>query len=298
MILAEILKNISYENLIGNDQTEITKIVELDDELSNKNAIRWVNLKNIHEIPKFKTGTLICPVQFNPIDGNKDVNYIFSKNPRESFRELMILFEKNSESNFVNYKNSWVDENVTIHPCTKLGIGVVIEKDVEIGTNVKIEHYTVVKRGTILKNNISIGSNCTIGGFGHGYEKNSDGDYSYIPHLGNVIISDNVRIGNNSCIDRAVVGSTFIGENVKIHNLVQISHGVKIGRNCLVIANSMISGSTTIEENCWISPSATVTNKITVKKNSLLGIGTVVIKDIDENSIVAGNPSKFLRNNV
>ena len=288
MFLAEILKKIPYNDFIGNNQTDVTTVVDLESELSNEHAIRWINLKNISKISKFKTGTIICPIELNLNDINDGVNYILSETPRDCFRQLMILFEKTSESEFVNYNNAWVDKNVVINNSVKLDIGVIIEKDVVIGENVKIGHNTVIKKGTVIKNNVSIGSNNTIGGFGHGYEKNINGDYSYIPHLGNVVISDNVRIGNNTCI----------GENVKIHNLVQIAHGVKIGRNCLVIANSMISGSVNIEENCWISPSATITNKVNVKKNSLLGIGTVVIKDVAENSIVAGNPSKFLRNNV
>ncbi len=91
--------------------------------------------------------------------------------------------------------------------------------------------------------------------------KNEEGKYSIIPHMGNVVIKNQVEIGNNTCIDRAVLGSTIINENVKIDNLVHISHGVSLGANSLIIANTMIAGSSIIGENVWVSPSSSILNK-------------------------------------
>jgi len=141
------------------------------------------------------------------------------------------------------------------------GLNVVVDNDCLIGENVRIGHNTVILPSTIVGDNVSIGCNCTIGNTGFGYEKDNDGVYKKIAHLGNVIIEDNVDIGNNTCIDRAVLGSTIIGENTKIDNLVHIAHGVKIGRNCLIIANSMIAGSVVIADNCHISPSVSILNQ-------------------------------------
>ena len=64
-----------------------------------------------------------------------------------------------------------------------------------------------------------------------------------IPHLGNVVLKANVEIGDNVCIDRAVMGSTLIGENVKIDNLTHISHGVKVGKNSTILANVVIAST-------------------------------------------------------
>lgn len=106
------------------------------------------------------------------------------------------------------------------------------------------------------------------------------------------MIKKDVEIGNNVCIDRAVLGSTVIGENVKIDNLVHIAHGVVIGENSLIIANSMIAGSCEIGKNVWVSPSVSVIQNTQIEDNALLGMGSVVIRNVDANTIVAGVPAK------
>lgn len=131
---------------------------------------------------------------------------------------------------------------------------------------------------------------------GFGYEKNEQGDYEVLPHIGNVIIKDNVEIGNNNCIDRAVLGSTILHKNVKVDNLVHIAHGVVIDENSLIIAHAMIGGSTEIGKNVWVSPGALIINKLKVEDNSLIGMGAVVVRKVDKNTVVAGNPAKYLKN--
>ena len=128
-----------------------------------------------------------------------------------------------------------------------------------------------------------------------GVISDENGDFELIPHIGNVVIKDNVDIGNNTCIDRAVLGSTILEENVKVDNLVHIAHGVSVGRNSVVIANAMVAGSVKIGSNSWIAPSSSILNKKDVGDNSLVGMGAVVTKSIEDNTIVAGNPAKFIR---
>ena len=114
-----------------------------------------------------------------------------------------------------------------------------------------------------------------------------------MPHIGNVHLKENVEIGNNVCIDRAVMGSTLLSENVKVDNLVHIAHGVQIGKNSLIIANSMIAGSVVIGDNVWVSPSASIRQKLIVENDALVGMGAVVVKNVTESSVVAGNPAKL-----
>lgn len=297
MKIKDILTNINYSRFIGDENAIVTKIVNLED-TANEHYIRWVNLKNINEISKFSSGTIICPIEIDVSKLNPTINYILCENPRNSFRELLILFQDTEPSNLINiHNNSWVDKNIKIPEDIRLGVNVIIEKDVEIGKNTAIGHNTVIKKGTIIKDNVTIGCNCTIGGEGFGYEKTKDKLYNFIPHIGNVIISEWVEIGNNTCIDRAVIGSTYIGENVKIDNLVHIAHGVEIQKNSLIIANTMIAGSVKIGEDCWISPSSSILNKVTIKDNAVVGLGAVVLKNVDSNTVVVGNPSKVLKTN-
>jgi UDP-3-O-[3-hydroxymyristoyl] glucosamine N-acyltransferase len=155
-----------------------------------------------------------------------------------------------------------------------------------------IDSNTVIKKGTIIGNRVKIGANNTIGGVGFGYEKNEAGAYEVMPHIGNVIIEDDVEIGNNTAIDRAVLGSTLIRRNAKIDNLVHIAHGVEIGENTLVIAHAMVAGSVKVGKNVWIAPASAILNKIQVGDESTIGMGAIVLKEVSPGQTVVGNPAR------
>ncbi len=278
-------------NFIGDENTVISKPIELDSNNTDPNVIMWVNDKNIDKLNLIKSGTIICS---NSIQNFQTLcNYIIVPNPRSAFRNLLFHF-------FVNKKENRIEETARIHESVILGkeitIGhnVVIEEGCEIGDYSTIGHNSVIHSNTKVENHVIIGANCTIGGVGFGYEKNAFNEYEFIPHVGNVIIKERSEVGNNTCIDRAVLGSTVIGKNVKIDNLVHIAHGVKIGSNSLIIAHAMIGGSTEIGENVWFAPSASILNKRKIENNATIGMGAVVVKDVFENEIVVGNPGKPL----
>lgn len=143
--------------------------------------------------------------------------------------------------------------------------------------------------------NVQIGDNCSIGNDGFQYIKDVDGGLIKFPHFGNVILEDDVEIANNTCIDRGALSNTIIRKGVKIDNLVHIAHNVEIGENTQVIALSMIAGSVKIGKDCWISPSSCIKNQLTIGDNVLIGMGAVVISDVESDSVMVGNPAKLLR---
>ena len=159
----------------------------------------------------------------------------------------------------------------------------------------RIKYVQVVKSETVINDHVIIGSNCTIGGIGFGYEMNENGQYEQVPHIGNVVIGEKVEIGNNVCIDRAVMGSTTLDRSVKVDNLVHIAHGVHIQENSLIIAHAMIAGSVVVGKNSWIAPSASLKQKIKIGDNAVIGIGSVVLKDVEEGETVAGVPAKKIK---
>ena len=142
---------------------------------------------------------------------------------------------------------------------------------------------------------VSIGANCVIGGTGFGYEKDEDGNWVLIPHIGNVILHENVEIGNCTTIDRAVLGSTEIKSHTKIDNLVHIAHNVEIGENTFVIANAMVGGSTKIGDNTWIAHSVSLMNGISIGKDVTIGMSSLVTKAIPDGETYAGSPAKPLK---
>lgn len=145
-------------------------------------------------------------------------------------------------------------------------------------------------------NNVVIGEYCSIGQDGYQYILDPDTNKLIkFPHFGNIILEDDVEIGNNVCIARGVLSNTILRKGVKVDNLVHIAHNVEIGENTQVIANAMIAGSVKIGKNCWISPSSSIKNQLTIGDNVLIGLGAVVIKDVESNSVMIGNPAKLLR---
>lgn len=274
-MLKNIITKIDYINIIDNKELEINGISQLLDNADN--TITWCNDKNLTMLNSINNKTIIVSENL-PEDANKNNNYVIVNKPRVEFKKLLDIL----------YPDEINNEPI-------LGQNVVIGNNVTIGYNLKIGHNTVILDNTIIGNNVTIGCNNTIGGVGFGYEKDEFGEYKLIKHIGNVVINDGVEIGNNTCIDRGVIGSTIIGENCKIDNLVHIAHGVNIGKNSLIIANSMIAGSVTIGKNVWIAPSTSVINGAKIGDNSMTGIGTVVIRDIGNNELHIGIPSKKIK---
>lgn len=276
---------------VGNNQSEVVQLIQLSPSNDRADVLMWASEKNIQIIEQVKKGVIICPETFSEFQPG--CQYIISANPRQTFQKVLEEF-------FIKKPEPSINKSAFIHPSAKLGnavsIGgnVVVEENCIIGNNVMIDHNTVIKSDTRIDDGVKIGSNCTIGGVGFGYERDAEGSYQVIPHIGNVVLKKGVEIGNNTCIDRAVLGSTILEENVKVDNLVHIAHGVTIGKNSLIIANTMIGGSTHIGENVWVAPSTSILNKKNIQSNSVLGMGAVVIKDVEEGQTIIGNPGKPL----
>lgn len=294
MKIANLLNQVEHQNFIGNDNIEITNAKVFDENNTELDVLMWVNSKNLSKINSLKFGTVIC----ESIEGivlKETCNYLVSNNPRLLFNNIIkIIFPKKVVSGIE--KSADINSTCTLGENVYIGKNVVVEKNCVIGANSIIGHNTVIKSETIIGLNVIIGSNNVIGGIGFGYEKDLDGAYTQIHHIGNVRIEDFVEIGNNTCIDRAVMGSTILKKNSKIDNLVHIAHGAIIGENSLIIANAMIAGSSIIGKNVWVAPSVNVLNKISISDNSTIGMGAVVLKSILEpGDIVVGNPARSIK---
>jgi UDP-3-O-[3-hydroxymyristoyl] glucosamine N-acyltransferase len=289
--ITDILNGIPYTNYVGSKEAFVSIPAPLDVKNEDANILMWVNDANVSLLSDVGAGTIICGEAFT--DYKNTCNYIIVERPRLAFKQVIEKF-------FLPASLPGISSTAQIHPTAIIGnmvtIGhhVVVEQNCVINNGCSIGHNTVLHANTQLGNDVKIGCNNTIGGVGFGYEKDIDGEYSLIPHIGNVVIEDNVEIGNNTCIDRAVLGSTILHENVKVDNLVHIAHGVSIGKNSLIIANAMVAGSTIIGENVWFAPSASVLNKRTIANNAIIGLGAVVVKNVNEGEVIVGNPGKPL----
>lgn len=291
--LKQIIESVPGLVIKGNPLQTIKNLAKLDSSLS-EDELCWCSDVNIESLKQLKSGSVICNQTTPETYFQPNCNYILCENPRLVFKLIGDKFFADLKVDYVIEKSAFIDSTSKISPNVKIGHNAVIEANVTIEEGSVIGSNTVIHKNTKIGKNVKIGCNNTIGGVGFGYVKEEDGSYSVINHFGNVVIENDVEIGNNTCIDRAVLGSTLIKKNAKIDNLVHIAHGVEIGENSLVIANAMVAGSVKIGKNSWIAPSASILNKKTIGDNVTIGLGAVVIKDVESNDTVVGNPSKSI----
>lgn len=133
-----------------------------------------------------------------------------------------------------------------------------------------------------------------IGTDGFGFERNGDGELERFPHLGGVVIEDDVEIGANVAIDRGALDDTWIGPRVRIDNLVHVAHNVRIGADAAIIAHAMLAGSASIGERAHIAPCASVREGVTVGAEAFVGMGAVVTGPVAERTTVVGSPAREL----
>ncbi|PJD94079.1 MAG: UDP-3-O-(3-hydroxymyristoyl)glucosamine N-acyltransferase [Legionella sp.] len=212
---------------------------------------------------------------------------------------------------------------IGVHPTAVIANDVVLGQDVSIGPFVSIQSGSTIGDHCVIKSHVSIGHQVTIGshttihphvtlydhvtigqrvslhantvigsdGFGYVYEQ---GKHVKVPHVGSVIIEDDVEIGASTMIDRATLGNTIIGEGTKIDNLVQIAHSVKLGKHNILCAFTGIAGSTTSGNHVVFAANVGVSDHVLIDDGVILGARTGVPpkKHLKQGNIYLGTPAR------
>ena len=292
----------NYKNIKINDIADLN--------VANKNDISFFNsLKYIDLLKNTKAGYVIVLKKHAKIV-KKYCNPIIVSNVLIAVSQLTELFYPDSlndstdfsvnKPNKIKYKNIKFGKNVLIGKKVKIGkktiIGhnTIIESNVMIGQNCIIGNNVLIKN-SILGKNVRVLDGTIIGKKGFGFFPDKKKNIRY-PHIGIVIINDNVEIGCNNTIDRGSLSNTFIGENTFIDNQVHIAHNVNIGKNCIITAQVGFAGSSNIGDKVQIGGQAGISGHLKIGNNVQIGGGSGVIKDIPENSKVMGYPARDLRN--
>lgn len=221
-------------------------------------------------------------------------NVIVSNNSKAIFFAILEKFFSKNKRKF-GIESSAIVKTDKIGGNIYIGHNSYIDEDVELGDNVIIKNNVVLEGKIIVGSGSIISSGTVIGTDGFGYYDHINGKNQKIEHFGGVIIGENVEIGANVCIDRGTLGDTVIGNNVKIDNLCHIAHNVVVGDDVNIIAHSMIGGSVVLGNSAYIAPSATLINQIRIEDNAMVGIGSLVLKDVKANVVVVGCPAKILK---
>jgi UDP-3-O-[3-hydroxymyristoyl] glucosamine N-acyltransferase len=258
----------------------------------NINSLVFAKKSNF-SLPEDFKGLVIAPLAFN--SQNYSFSFVKVKKPRLSFAKVVNHFFVNKKKEGISNsaaigEGCQIDDSVYVGENCSIGNGVVIGKNSIINNNVVIADNTVIGCGCFMKSGSVIGEN----GFGFDFE--DDGTPVKIPHIGKVVIGNNVEIGAKNTIARGTIDDTIIEDNVKTDDQVHIAHNCRIGKNTLITACAEISGSVEIGENCWIAPNCTIINKVKIGNKVVVGIGALIIKDLPDGSKFMGLEALELKN--
>ena len=209
---------------------------------------------------------------------------------------------KPSSNKFKNVKfcnNVLIGKNVKIGRNTIIGSNTVVESNVLIGTDCVIGSNVIIKN-SIIGNRVIIQDGCKIGQKGFGFIPLKKKNFKF-PHIGKVIISDDVEIASNCTLDRGSIDDTSIGNNTYLDNQVHLAHNVKIGSNCMIAGQVGFAGSSVIGNNVSIGGQAGISGHLKIGNNVKIAGGSGVVKDIEDNQTVMGYPAiplkDFLKKN-
>lgn len=235
------------------------------------------------------------------------INVLIVEDPKLAFLKL-------NKAMYEEYvPESTISESATIAKSAKIGINcyigpnVVLEENVIIGDNCRLEANSYIGRGCKLGNNCRIGvgayitytvmgndcyiyTGARVGADGFGFNT-INGKHVRIPQVGRVVIGNDVEVGANSCIDRGALGDTVIGDGCRIDNLVQVAHNDKMGRGCIVVAQTGIAGSCSFGDYVVCGGQTGFADHLTVGSGAQIGAQSGIMRDIEPGTIVMGTPA-------
>jgi UDP-3-O-[3-hydroxymyristoyl] glucosamine N-acyltransferase len=189
-----------------------------------------------------------------------------------------------------------VDPGAVVGPRAEIGSGSVIGATAVIGPDVRIGRHVTVGAGAtvvhaLIGDNVIIHPGCRIGQDGFGFVMGRGGHLK-VPQIGRVIIQDNVEIGAGTTIDRGRIQDTIIGEGTKIDNLVHVGHNVEIGRHCVIVAQTGISGSVTLRDFVVLAARVGVNDHVTIGEGAQIAAISIVKDDVPAGAVWGGTPAK------
>jgi UDP-3-O-[3-hydroxymyristoyl] glucosamine N-acyltransferase len=293
----------------GDGERAIIRVAPLEE--AGESDLSFATRRTLKQAAQSRAGCLLVQPDF-PNDGNRTI--IRTADPRDAMARVIAKLYPN------------FPPVPGIHPSAVIGEGCEIAKDawigpfVAIGARVRIRARCSVGAGTVIGDDVEIGeasilhprvtiyrqvrigkeailhSGCVIGADGFGFVL-TGGEYRKFPQVGRVEIGDRVEIGANSCVDRAALGVTSIGEGTKLDNMVHVAHNCKIGRHVVVAAQTGFSGGVEIGDYAVIGGQVGVGDKARIEAGAVIGSGAGVLtsKIVRAGEVMWGTPARPLR---
>jgi UDP-3-O-[3-hydroxymyristoyl] glucosamine N-acyltransferase len=308
-ILLKDLAQIVNGEIVGDPELEVTGVGGVNDVQAGE--ITFAQNRDYFSVAE--TGPAVAIITNEEIESKKTLLKV--ANPRLAFAKICWEFSPQYYKTEEMHETAVIADdvelgadvsigpNVTIESGSRIGDKVRIGAGVYIGTNVMIDSQTLIHPGVVVEADTEIGkeviiqAGAVIASDGYGFETTSEGHYK-IPQLGNVIIEDRVELGANVTVDRGTTGPTIIGEGTKVDNLVHVAHNVKIGKNCLLIAQAGIAGSAELGDWVTMAGKSGVTGHLEVGDKTTIAAQSIAISDVPVDSFYSGYPAHNHKNEM
>ena len=314
------MNNISEINIflngtiIGNSKLKIQGICDIEE--GRENYISFILNKTYEKYLNLSRASALIVPESLVIPNKTNKTFIKVENPDKAFIKLLKFYNSKSSSIGIS-KKSIISKKSTLGKKCSIEDNVIIKDNVKIGNNVIIKSGTIIDQNSTIGDETFINSNVTINhdviignrcyiesgvvlgsdGFG---TVSYDGKHVRIPHIGKVILEDDILLGSNCTIDRGSFNDTVIGENTFIDNLVHIAHNVTIGNNCMIAGQCGFAGSAKIGNFVQIGGQTGIGGHIKISDYVKIAAKSGVIRDIPKNETVMGYPAinlnKYLKN--
>jgi UDP-3-O-[3-hydroxymyristoyl] glucosamine N-acyltransferase len=252
-------------------------------------------IKNPSAIPGEEASDQGLALVLNGLEGAVAGSKLVTAHPRRAFGIAVRAFFDVSSPRPGVHPSAVVEDGAEVDPSVSIGPNCFVGSGCSIGAHTSIGANTVIHSGVRIGAHCVIRSNSVIGGAGFGVEEYGDFETMRLPHIGGVIIGDHVEIGNMNAVDAGTINPTVIEDFVQTDNLVHIAHNCRIGKGALLTACAELSGSVTLGRGAYIGPNSAVMNGIALGERTLVGLGAVVRKSTEPNSVMAGNPARKIR---
>jgi len=264
------------------------------------------NIRYKEQYLKSKAGACIVAPAMADLAPN-GMSVLVTSNPYKTYAQIAQIFYPDAYPSAQIHPSANIGKDVTLGAGVHIAAGVVIGDQAIIGDGCWIEPNAVIGAGVQMGTKCRIGACATVshallgdhvrlypgvrvGQDGFGFAIDPAGHVK-VPQLGRVIIEDHVEVGANSTIDRGAGPDTVIGAGTWIDNLVQIGHNVKIGRGCVLVAQSGVAGSTVLEDYAVLAAQSGVAGHLTIGKGAQIGAKAGVMRDVPAGEVQLGAPA-------
>jgi UDP-3-O-[3-hydroxymyristoyl] glucosamine N-acyltransferase len=289
--------------LEGDGEIEISRVATIDNAAPG-DVTFLANAKYAAELASTRASAVIV----GPDDRGSSAALLRTSNPYLAFARAVGLLNPAPRPAAGQHPTAIVATDAVIGSGVSIGPYVVIDSGARVGDRTIVSTHSVIGSGAVIgpdcllharvsiRERVQIGARCVIqdgavvGSDGFGFAHRDDGTHEKIPQVATVVIEDDVEIGANTTIDRPAIGETLIKAGTKIDNLVQIAHGVTVGKNSLLAAQVGIAGSTVIGEGVMFGGQVGVTGHVTVGDRVRASAKTGVTGNVPADTFITGYP--------